>query len=45
MAKGYWIGRVDVNNEEGYKPYMAANPAIFQKFGGRSRVRAARATS
>jgi uncharacterized protein (DUF1330 family) len=31
MAKGYWIGRVDVKNEEGYKPYAAANPAIFQK--------------
>ena len=34
MAKGYWIARVDVHNDEGYKPYMAANPAIFQKFGG-----------
>ena len=33
MAKAYWIGRVDVNNEEGYKPYAAANPAIFKKFG------------
>ena len=32
MAKGYWIGRVEVNNEEGYKPYAAANPAIFKKF-------------
>jgi uncharacterized protein (DUF1330 family) len=39
MAKGYWIGRVDVNNEEGYKPYAAANPAIFRKFGGRLVVR------
>jgi len=35
MAKGYWIGRVDVHNEEGYKPYAAANAAIFKKFGGR----------
>ena len=40
MAKGYWIGRVDVNNEEGYKPYAAANPAIFKKFGARYVVRA-----
>jgi len=40
MAKGYWIARVDVNNEEGYKPYAAANPAIFKKFGGRFVVRA-----
>jgi uncharacterized protein (DUF1330 family) len=35
MARGYWIGRVDVHNEEGYKPYAAANLAIFKKFGGR----------
>jgi uncharacterized protein (DUF1330 family) len=40
MPKGYWIARVDVNNEEGYKPYAAANPAIFKKFGGRFVVRA-----
>jgi uncharacterized protein (DUF1330 family) len=39
MAKGYWIGRVDVNNEEGFKPYAAANPATFKKFGGRYVVR------
>ena len=38
-AKGYWIGRVDVRNDEGYKPYAAANPAIFKKFGGRYVVR------
>ena len=47
MAKGYWIGRVEVNNEEGYKPYAAANPAIFKKFGAqvrraRRQVRSAR---
>ena len=40
MAKGYWIARVDVSNEEGYKPYAAANPVIFRKFGGRFVVRA-----
>ena len=39
MAKGYWIGRVDVNNDEGYKPYVAANAAIFKKFGARFLVR------
>ena len=39
MAKGYWIGRVDVTNEEGFKPYAAANAAIFKKFGGRYVVR------
>ena len=35
MAKGYWIVRVDVKNVEGMKPYAAANPAIYKKFGGR----------
>ena len=39
MAKGYWIGRVDVHNDEGYKAYVAANGAIFKKFGGRYVVR------
>jgi uncharacterized protein (DUF1330 family) len=45
MAKGYWIGRVDVHNEEAYKPYMAANPAIFQKFSGKFIVRGGRFTT
>ena len=40
MAKGYWIARVDVHNDEGYKAYAQANPAIFKKFGGRFIVRA-----
>ncbi|HEX3710550.1 MAG TPA: DUF1330 domain-containing protein [Pseudolabrys sp.] len=40
MPKGYWIGRVDVKNDEGYKPYAAANAAIFKKFGGRYVIRA-----
>jgi uncharacterized protein (DUF1330 family) len=39
MPKAYWIGRVDVHYEEGYKPYAAANPAIFRKYGGRFVVR------
>jgi len=39
MAKAYWIARVEVKNEDGYKPYAAANPAIFKKFGGRFIVR------
>jgi uncharacterized protein (DUF1330 family) len=42
MAKGYWIARVDVHNEEGYKPYAAAN--AFKKFGGRFIVRAGKFT-
>jgi uncharacterized protein (DUF1330 family) len=39
MPKGYWIGRVDVHNPEGYQSYTANNPAIFQKFGGKFIVR------
>ena len=39
MAKGYWIARVDVHDDEAYKPYALANPAIFKKFGGRFVVR------
>jgi uncharacterized protein (DUF1330 family) len=40
MPKGYWIAHVDVQNEDGYKTYAAANPAIFRKYGGRFVVRA-----
>src|SRR5262245_6367379 len=39
MAKGYWIVRVDVQNEEGMKPYAAASAVIYKKFGGRYLVR------
>ena len=39
MAKGYWVARVDVKSDEGYKPYAAANAGIFRKFGGRYLVR------
>ena len=42
MARGYWVARVDVRNDEGYKPYAAANAAIFRKFGGRFVVRGGR---
>ena len=40
MPKGYWIAHVDVRNEDGYKPYAAANAAIFKKFGARFVIRA-----
>ena len=39
MAKGYWIVRVDVQNEEGMKPHAAASAVIYKKFGGRYLVR------
>jgi uncharacterized protein (DUF1330 family) len=45
MAKGYWIAHVDVHHDEGYKPYAAANPAIFKKFGGRYVVRAGKSNA
>ncbi len=40
MPKGYWIGRVEVKSDEGYKPYAMGNQAIFKKFGGRYVIRA-----
>jgi uncharacterized protein (DUF1330 family) len=39
MPKGYWVVRMDVKNEEGYKPYVAGNAAIFKKFGAKFVVR------
>src|SRR5947209_11062755 len=42
MAKGYWIARVDVSDATTYAAYVAANPGIFAKFGGRFLVRGGR---
>jgi len=39
MAKGYWIVRVDITDQEQYKLYMAANAAPFKKYGARFLVR------
>jgi uncharacterized protein (DUF1330 family) len=39
MAKGYWIGRVDVADPEGYKAYVAANAEPFRKYGAKFLVR------
>ncbi len=39
MAKGYWIGRVDIKDPEGYQRYMETNGAAFAKFGARFLVR------
>ena len=39
MAKAYWIGRVDVNNPDGYKAYVAANAEPFRKYGAKFLVR------
>ena len=42
MPKAYWIARVDVDDPEGYKTYVAANAEAFAKFGARFVVRAGR---
>ncbi len=42
MAKGYWIGRVDVSNPDGYQAYVAANAEAFRKYGARFVVRGGR---
>ena len=42
MAKGYWIGRVDVTDPEGYAGYVAANGAAFAKYGARFVIRGGR---
>jgi uncharacterized protein (DUF1330 family) len=39
MSKGYWIGRVDVQDDAAYMDYVTANAAAFAKYGGRFLVR------
>ncbi|MDQ2089161.1 DUF1330 domain-containing protein [Marimonas arenosa] len=39
MAKGYWVARVDVDDLETYKQYIAANAAPFAEYGARFIVR------
>jgi uncharacterized protein (DUF1330 family) len=39
MAKGYWIGHVDVDDDEGYKAYIQANAEPFAAYGARFLVR------
>ena len=39
MGKGYWVARVDVNDPEQYKAYIAANAVPFAQYGARFLVR------
>jgi uncharacterized protein (DUF1330 family) len=39
MPKGYWIGRVDVTDEDQYRRYVQANGPVFARFGARFLVR------
>ncbi|EAQ10469.1 uncharacterized protein (DUF1330 family) [Maritimibacter alkaliphilus HTCC2654] len=39
MPKGYWIGRVDVDDPETYMTYVAANASAFAKYKARFLVR------
>ncbi|PPD16261.1 MAG: hypothetical protein CTY25_02355 [Methylobacterium sp.] len=39
MAKGYWVARVDVANEEAYARYRALNAVAFEKYGATFLVR------
>ena len=42
MLKGYWIVRVDIDDPEKYKAYIAANAKPFGRFGARFLARAGR---
>lgn len=39
MAKGYWIGRVDVHDPAAYQKYIDLNGAAFLKYGAKFLIR------
>lgn len=39
MAKGYWVGLVDVNDDEAYKEYVRETAAAYKRYGARFLVR------
>jgi len=39
MAKGYWVGRVDVIKPEGYQAYGVALAEVLRKYGAKFLVR------
>jgi uncharacterized protein (DUF1330 family) len=38
-AKGYWIARLDIHDQDKYAEYRRLNGVAFAKFGGRFLVR------
>jgi uncharacterized protein (DUF1330 family) len=42
VSKGYWVVSITVTDEAPYRDYVAANGAIFDKWGGRFIVRGGR---
>ncbi len=42
MAKGYWVARVTVTNEEGYPDYLKAGAPVYEKYGAKVVVRGGR---
>jgi uncharacterized protein (DUF1330 family) len=40
MTKGYWIARIDIDDFETYKQYVAANAESLAQYGARFLVRA-----
>jgi uncharacterized protein (DUF1330 family) len=43
MPKGYWIARIDVNDPETYKSYIATAMPAYQKYGAKFLVRGGKA--
>ena len=40
MAKGYWIARMDVHDQDAYGTYLSMNGKAFAKYGARFLARA-----
>ncbi len=42
MAKGYWVARVTVTDEEHYPDYIKAGAPVYEKYGAKFVVRGGR---
>jgi uncharacterized protein (DUF1330 family) len=45
MAKGYWIGLVDVDDHEKYKDYVRETAVAYERYGARFLVRGGSTTN